>query len=162
MAGFRFRLEPVLRIRKLAVDEQRRVVAGAIRHMREAQDRIGRLETELIRAMEDARGNLVAGRVDLPTLAAKQLYRGHLQRRREEAIAARAARESELTKEREKLGEVSKQLKAIEKLREKQWAEHMTENRRLEQAALDEQSLQRFVFSQSGRDDSSELCAARS
>ncbi len=53
-------------------------------------------------------------------------------------------RNRELDEERSKLAEASKQLKVIEKLREKQWRRHQLEVKREEQSASDESALQMF------------------
>ncbi len=63
--GFRFRLEVVRRLRRQALDAQRRVVADAVRSVAQAQDRIAQLAQELRGSMYEARDAQQARRVPL-------------------------------------------------------------------------------------------------
>ena len=146
MAGrFRFRLEVVRRIRRQAQDAQRRVVADAIRAVGTVEQRIDRLTQTLGNTVEQARDAQQARRLDLMSLRGHQFYRGWLHRRILESHAELSQRRAELVRERTRLGEVTKQLKVIEKLREKHWTRYLKEIRREEQAAFDESALQTYL-----------------
>ncbi len=126
--GFRFRLEVVRRLRRQALDAQRRVVAEAVRSVARVQDRIAQLMQELGASMHNARDAQQAGRLDVVSLRAYQHHRGRLHRRSLEARQELAKKEAELNAEREKLAEAMKRLKVIEKLREKQKLRYDTAN----------------------------------
>ena len=143
MAGrFRFRLEVVRRVRQHAQDAQRRVVADAVRAVTAVEQRIERLTQALGDTVEQARGAQRAKRLDLVSLRGHQFYRGWLQRRILESHQELFRHRTELDHQRVKLGEVTSQLKVMEKLREKQWRRHVAEARREEQASFDESALQ--------------------
>ena len=140
--GFRFRLEVVRRLRQQALDAQRRVVAGAVRSVVRAQNRIVQLTQELHGSMGEARDARQAKRLDLVSLCAHQRHRGWLHRRILESEQELGREEAELDTERERLAETMKRLKVIEKLREKQKLRYDTAIRRREQAFYDEAALQ--------------------
>lgn len=142
--GFRFRLEVVRRLRRQALDAQRRVVAGAVRSVARAQDRIAQLAQELRGSMYEARDAQQARRVDVVSLRAHQHHRGWLHRRILESEHELERKEAELNTERDKLAEAMKGLKVIEKLREKRKLRYDTAMRRREQAAYDEAALQLY------------------
>ena len=146
MAGrFRFRLEVVRRIRQQAQDAQRRVVADAVRAVGAVEQRIDRLTQTLSNTVEQARDAQQERRLDLVSLRGHQFYRGWLHGRILESHAELSRRRTELDRERAELGEVTKRLKVIEKLREKQWNRYLKEIRREEQAAFDESAVQTFL-----------------
>ena len=140
--GFRFRLEVVRRLRKQAQDAQRRVVAGAVRSVAEAQNRLTELAGELRSTVGRTRETQRARRIDVVSLQRHQLYRGWLYRRRMEAREELGRRHVELDRQRENLAEATKQLKVIEKLREKQKMRYDLRVERQERAAYDEAALQ--------------------
>ena len=151
MAGrFRFSLEVVRRVRRQAQDAQRRAVADAVRTVTAVENRIEQLTRELADTMDRTRDVHRPGRLDIASLRGHQFYRGHLHRRILESGAELSGRQTELQRERAKLAEATKQLKVIEKLREKHWQRHLTEVRRAEQAAFDEAALQVYRREQHG------------
>ena len=146
MAGrFRFRLEVVRRIRRQAQDAQRRVVAESIRAAAAAEERINRLTQDLRHTIDLTREAQGAKALDLVPLRGHQFYSGWLQRQILESDRELAGRRAEVDRERARLAEATKKLKVVEKLREKQWARHMKEVHREEQAAFDEVGAQRYL-----------------
>ncbi len=142
---FRFRLETVERLRKQARDAQRRVVADAVRTVATLEDRIVHLTRQLDDTFDGARETLRTGRLDVVSLRGHELYRGWVHRRIAESYTDLACRRSELDVERAKLVEASKQLKVIEKLRERRWRRHLADVAREEQAASDEAAVQAYL-----------------
>ena len=130
------------RVRRQAQDVQRRAVADALRAVAVVENRIEQLTRELADTMDRTRDVHRPGRLDIASLRGHQFYRGHLHRRLLESGAELAGRHGELQRARAKLAEATKQLKVIEKLREKLWQRHLTKVRRAEQAAFDEAALQ--------------------
>jgi len=142
---FRFHLETVERLRKQARDAQRRAVADAARAVGTIEERILRLTRQLSDTLDGARDTLRLGRLDLASLRGHELYRGWVHRRIAESYTELACRRSELDVERAKLVEASKQLKVIEKLRERRWRRHLVDVAREEQAASDEAAVQLYL-----------------
>ncbi len=140
--GFRFRLEVVQKLRQQRLDAQRRVVADAVRAVGSVEDRIGQLTQELSGSVLQSRDVQRARRLDISSLCAHQHRRGWVHRQITEAERELQRTVDELNREREKLAEDVKQLKVIEKLREKQKLRYDTAIRRQEQAGYDEAALQ--------------------
>lgn len=152
MAGaFRFRLEAVGRVRRHALDAQRRAVAQASRALGEVEDRIAQLTRALRETVDQSRDARLATRLDLLALRHHQFFHGQLHQRLLGSHKELARRREGLSREQVKLGEAMKQVKVIEKLRERQWTRCAARQRRHEQAMVDEAALQAF---RSGRDRS--------
>ena len=142
---FRFRLEMVRRLREQARDAQRRVVADAVRAVTHLEDRIARLTRQLDDTADRFRDAQRAERLDVVSLRGHQIFRGWLTRKIAESNEELVRRQASLDYERARLAEVWKRLKAIEKLRERQWERHLTEVAREERAVNDEAALQMYV-----------------
>ncbi|UCE60336.1 MAG: flagellar export protein FliJ [Phycisphaerales bacterium] len=145
MAGFRFKLEVVRRLRKQAQDTQRRAVAGAIRSVVRVEDRIARLGREVQSTLDGRREAQGVAHVDMACLRGHELYRGWLSYKTREARAELARCQASVNEERDKLATATKELKVIEKLRERQKARYDTWIRRQEQSASDEAALQTYL-----------------
>lgn len=143
--GFRFRLEVVERIRRQAVDAQRRVVADAARRVRWVEQRIAQLSGELTDTLDRARRDQRVSRLDIVSLRRDEIYRGRLLGRIMQLNAELDERLGELARERKELGETSRRLKVVEKLRERQWQRHLGRVHREEQAAADETAIRGFL-----------------
>ena len=143
--GFTFRLEVVRRIRQRLQDEQRRVVAEAARRVRAVEERIERAGEALRHEVEALRGAQVAKRLDMASLRGHRFYMSRLHREIREAEILLAAKQEKLAGERAELAEVSKRLKVIEKLKERQWQRYLQRINRAERAMEDETALQQFM-----------------
>jgi len=143
--AFEFRLETVRRLRKQDVDRQRRSLAEAIARMDVATRRLTELTDEWDTFVDHSRVQRSRPTLDAASLRNDQMYLGQLKSR---IAAARAEADRQtvlLTQERERLGECSKRLKVIEKLRERQWQRFRREAARRERVEADEMSTQRFI-----------------
>jgi flagellar export protein FliJ len=82
MPRSKFRLEPLLKIRRLEEDRAKRVVAERLREIQAVQQRIARLEEHLVEAGGTMRSLVLAGRI-VPLEASRQRgYIGSLQMQR--------------------------------------------------------------------------------
>lgn len=142
---FRFRLDTVERLRRQVRDVQQRVVVGAVQAVARVDTRKTGWNNDLLGILESGREVRAPGTMDVNSLRLHQLYRGWLHKMLDVTETELMDRTRELEEERSKLGEASKQLKVIEKLREKQWRRHQLEVRREEQSASDESALQMFL-----------------
>lgn len=143
--GFQFRLEVVRRVRKRAQDAQRRVVADSVRAVRKVERRIADLKGDLDRSVRRSRDARMERRVDVFSLRGHQMFQASVHRHLLEAVGEMSQRQGELDTERAKLAEVANRLKAIEKLREKRWAEYVKGLEKRERAAYDEAATSRFI-----------------
>jgi flagellar export protein FliJ len=146
LAGrFEFRLEAVLRVRRLERDRERRHVAEQQRKVQSLKEAIQQLGLEMRLNVEEARVSQDRADLDLSSVRAHRYVDARLHRQVLETQAALDEAEEELARRRAALAEASSRCKAIEKLRERQEARHKLELRRTEQAETDEQAGQQYV-----------------
>ncbi len=138
MKRFRFRLEGLLRLRRLQERQARRQLADALRALRQ-------LETvcQLARrAVREAEGQVLRAQ------DARELrgWAEAMQRRRQELAAAERARVA-ASRHAEELWarflQLRRDRKGVEQVRERRWRLHQREQVRREQAELDELALLR-------------------
>ena len=142
---FRFRLETVRRLREQARDKEQRIVAGAVRAVKQIEERIVRLSGELQEVCGQSR-DIRGGRfLDAVSLRGHQLYRIYLHRKIAESHEELAEKQAVLKRERAKLAEASTRLKVIENLRDRQWKRYLVDVAREEQAACDEAAQHAYL-----------------
>jgi len=144
---YRFRLEVVLRLRRQKQDDCRRTVAARLRQIAGLGARIDRLNEAL--GTESARLRTLAlpdgteraggaGALDIPGIRRHRNYALYLQ---DDTAAARrelAEQRGELKREQAALAQAAKNVKALEKLEERQRRGHDLILRRAELAQADE------------------------
>ncbi len=142
---FRFRLEAVQRIRTDERDRRRRVVAEAVRAIQSVQQRIDDCNEQL-RASVDRTSDLQRSqRIDMPSLRSQRYYAGYLHGQLLLAGEELATRQAELDARRGELTDATKRLRAVEKLRDRQWERHRQKLVREEQVDADEAASQKYV-----------------
>ena len=141
---FQFRLQVVLKLRQQARDEQRRVVAEHVRGVDAARRRIDSLVDDLAATKGESRGVQLTGDLDVRTLRQHQLHRSWLERSIAGARGEWERRRADLGAQQAMLSELSKRVRVIEKLRERQWERFRFEMAREEQLTNDEAALQLF------------------
>ncbi|HEY3244202.1 MAG TPA: flagellar FliJ family protein [Phycisphaerae bacterium] len=152
--AFRFRLETVLKLRRQRENDGRRVVAARLREISAVTANLdaleGRLWAEVQEAREDAGvqasrpiadGTPAAQDELIVRLRRHRLYMGHLRRCIEERESHLAELRRRLHEEQRVLTEAAKQVKVIEKLRERQFARFQETQRRAEMVMHDETAL---------------------
>lgn len=138
MKRFRFRLEGLLRLRRLRERQARRQLADALRALRQAEARCHLAR----RAVREAEARV------LHAQDARELrgWAEAMERRREELAAAERAR-AEASRHAEELWarflQLRRDRKVVEQVRERRWRLHQREQARREQAQLDELALLR-------------------
>lgn len=138
MKRFRFRLEGLLRLRRLRERQARRQLADALRALRQAEARCQLAR----RALQEAEGRVLHAR------DARELrgWGEAMERRREELAAAERAR-AEASQHADELWarflQLRRDRKVVEQVRERRWRLHQKEQGRREQAQLDELALVR-------------------
>ncbi len=142
---FKFRLDVVERVRRQARDVQRREVAQAVRAVTRVEDHIAALGGQLRQTIAATSTTLETPGLDVALVRMQVFHRGWLHRQVLLTQQTLAERQRELSTQRSKLADATKQLRVIEKLKDKQWRRHTTLVNREEQASSDEISLARYL-----------------
>lgn len=143
MQRFRFSLETALTLRVRQEEQARLAAAEQERRFQEAQRQMAELDRDLQRHQQH-RAELQRAEVDIQLLSDADRYAASLARvcsQQSERVHA-AARA--LQAARETLHQRRQEREALEKLRERRLAEHVREQHRQEQQALDEASILRW------------------
>lgn len=135
---FQFRLDVVRDVRKRARDEAARLVAVKVTEVTTIQQRVEEFSRQLRETVDMGRSNRAQKTVEIAALKLQQYYGKWLHDRLTDASSTLRMAEEKLTVERIKLTEASAKLKAIEKLRERKWQQHVLAVRKEEQAVTDE------------------------
>ena len=139
---FRFRLEAVLKVRKRKRDEARRVVADRQRRISRIADQITACRNGIGEAVDESRRAQHAAAPDVTTLRRYRSYIGAMDRAIGNAEAEMDRQHERLRQEQRQLTLANKEVKAIEKLRERQLARHDEQQQRADRAESDEIALQ--------------------
>ncbi|UCG16766.1 MAG: flagellar export protein FliJ [Phycisphaerales bacterium] len=139
---FQFRLEAVLKVRKRKRDEARRIVADRQRRIGRIAERITACRNGIGEAVEESRRVQHATAPDVTALRRYRSYIAAMDRAIGDAEIAMSGERDRLREEQRQLARANKEVKAIEKLRERQLARHCEQERRADRAEGDEISLQ--------------------
>ncbi len=140
---FVFRLDAVHKVRQRKLDEARRVVAERQRRIVQIQQRIDACRRGIAATEGDSRHAQREGRPDLVMIRRYRSYIGAMHRGIADAEIALGEERRQLRAEQEALAHANKEVKVIEKLRERQWERHRRGEARAERIESDEIALQR-------------------
>jgi flagellar FliJ protein len=143
MPQFTFRLQTLLRLREATRDERRSQLAEAYRVDEVLQQRLGAAAEELRSLRDRCRQAVAPGTVDLDQLVESQRYELALRAFQRGLEQQRAAVAAEIERRRLALVEANREVRVLEKLREKQSARFQEEENRREIRRLDEVAGQR-------------------
>ena len=143
---FRFRLEPMLRLRQQQADQAKRVVAERLRRISSVQQEIGLLERQITQQIAAMRSGPMVGSLDVGTISRHRAWLTHLQGGVLAGMTRVRQLQAELVTERASLGEATKLVKILETLRDRQADRYYKELDRQELIEADEMSVQRYVF----------------
>lgn len=141
---FQFRLEAVLKVRRQRRDHCRRRFAEQLRRVQQQERRLVDLHDQVQTESRARRSDARQAELDMSLLRSRQYYVGHLQRTIEAQEVELERLRRELEAERATLVGASRELKVIEKLRERQWERHCTTASRRETIEADESSVDLF------------------
>jgi len=142
---FRFRLDVVERVRRQKRDQHRRTVAEAVRAVRHMEDYTASLSDQLRRCVEEMVLAQSHVSLDVALVRTQEYHRNWLHRQMVNARFELDRRQNDLIAKRGELAEATKQLRVIEKLRERQWQRHVLEARREEQTISDEMAVTQYL-----------------
>lgn len=143
--GYEFRLQVVERVRRQKRDGRRRDVSQVLREIADIQRDVEHATAALKSETEAIRGVHREARVDIGMMRGHQYYVSRLHRQIEQSGLEIAGKHEELRQKQALLAEAAKELKVIEKLRERQYQRYLIERDRRERAVEDETALQSFA-----------------
>jgi flagellar protein FliJ len=142
---FRFRLETLFRLRIAERDQRRAELAKAIRaeEMLRGEERM--LQQEQVETAERGRQLKSPGAADVDALLQSHRYAVVLAARRRQLASQIVQVEAEIQRRRQMLVEADRQVRVLEKLRERQALAHRKNEGRLEARQFDEMGVLGFV-----------------
>jgi flagellar FliJ protein len=136
MAAFRFRLATLLKLRRTVRDQARAHLAQAQHAADMLEERLAALRRELDAARREQQ--LQPGAVDVDRLLAATRYEAVLRYQEQDVLAQRELVAAEVERRRELLLAADRDLKALEKLQQRQAEEQRATMERRAMAELDE------------------------
>jgi len=141
---FRFRLETLLRLRIAERQERRAELAKALRAEEMLRAEQGRLAAEQSNVAERARALKAPGAANVDALLSTHRYEMVLAAKSRQLAQQMMQVAAETERRRQVLVEADRQVRVLEKLRERQAAAAKAEAERLEVLQLDEMATQGF------------------
>jgi flagellar FliJ protein len=138
MSAFRFRLETLQRLRMAERDERRADLAKALRAEAVLLNELQQIEAERTQTRTAVRERSAPGAADVDALLRTNRYQLVLQARRGQLEQQLVQVRAELERRRLALVEADREVRVLEKLRERQLAAHQNRAARLEVKELDE------------------------
>jgi flagellar export protein FliJ len=138
MAEFRFRLAPVLKLQEAARDERRSELAEAYRAEDALHARMRELDQALEKLKQECRSNSQPGVVDVDRLIDAQRYELLVVSQRQLLKQHELSLSAEIERRREALVSADREVRMLQKLREKQQLDHRQHEHRQEVKAMDE------------------------
>jgi flagellar FliJ protein len=145
MSSFRFRLDTLLGLRQADRDQRRADLAKAQRAEDALLAQAAALNGEQRQTHELSRRLSAPGEADIDALLRSHRYDLVLKTRSQQLAAQIEQVRAEVARRRQTLIEADRQVRVLEKLREKQRTAHQAGERRREQKQLDEQAVIAFV-----------------
>jgi flagellar protein FliJ len=150
MSTYRFRLTTLLRIRDAVRDERRGQLAAAQRAEEIIAARIDEIDNELASLADRSHQASRPGSINIDRLLDAGRYQTVLFTEKQAAIKQRQDVAAEVDRRRQALVEADREVKTLEKLREKQSSQHRFAEHRREVKQLDAAAIQLAV---AGEDD---------
>lgn len=142
--SYRFRLATLLKLRDQTRDERRRDLAQAYEAERILRGRMGDIQSEIAATQERTRQAASLGDVDVEALLNTRRYELLMKSQAARAAAQMAQVLEEIERRRIALLHADRDVKVLEKLRERQLEQYVEAQRRLESKELDEAALRGF------------------
>ncbi len=143
---FKFRLETVLRVRRQKEDEKKRIVARRIREVLAQEKHINNLQKQTIATVTDIQRQMQNGSVDVDLISRQRYWLSHLHQMGLQAQLHLRQLNQQLAQERLVLSEAAKEVKVLEKLRERLWQRYQKQLQKQEILEADDLSIGRFIY----------------
>ncbi len=138
MLPYKFRMATLLRLREAYRDERRLQLAEAQRAEAIVERRIAHLESDLRSLTNRCQRDLQPGQIDVDRMMESQRYELLLRAERQAASEQRRIVSEEVERRREVVMEADREVRVLEKLRERQLERHREDEVRSEIKLLDE------------------------
>lgn len=143
MAKFQFRLATLLRLGESVRDQRRGQLAEAYRADELLEQHEGMVARELAAVRASGRKAVAPGTVDLDRIVETQRYELALRAQQEHFAQKRKVVAGEVERRREALVAANREVRVLEKLRERQQERHVQEESRRDLRQLDEAAAAR-------------------
>ncbi len=137
MPGFQFKFDSVLQQRRLAEENAQLAFAKTLRQRLILHDQLRNIQQTIRGSKQDLRDNLVGG-VDVASIGTFARFASQATQRAQQIVVRLAGVEQQIESARQDLAEASRARKAIELLYDKHHERWLTEQRRREEAELDD------------------------
>ncbi len=138
MAKFKFRLATLLRLREAARDERRAELAQAYRADEILQEQRTRLAADLRELERHIRRVSAPGQLDVDRLLEARRYELVLRSQQQQAGQQHEALQAEIERRRRAVVDANREVRVLEKLRQRQYERHSQEESRQEVKRMDE------------------------
>jgi len=145
---FNFRLQPLLRLRKQQEDDKKRVVGNLLAQINEQQQQALELSQNIKTQGDKLKEQYAAGCVDLEWVSHYYRFVSHTRMAINQRILNVTEIQKKLTVARNELAEAAKQMKILEKLKEKQKKRYDRKLKQMENAQTDEIGANAFTWKQ--------------
>ena len=139
---FQFRLETLLRVRRLNEREAKRKVAAKQAEIARIDELSRQARREILSQGNELRIEQSVGKLDVAALSTRRSWIAHLQRTLLLHKQMRLERRRELQTVSAELSRTRTQTQIVEKLRERRWGRYLKDRDRREQAESDEMARQ--------------------
>lgn len=145
MTEFRFRLASLMRLRESERDERREALAQAYRADQMLQQQQEAVQNDLRENQRQVQECAAPGPISVERLLGRHRYELILQAQLRQLQRQRQTIAAEIERRRQALVEADRELKILEKLRERHFQEYLFQQQKLELRELDEIALRRTV-----------------
>ena len=144
MGSFEFRLQSVLRVREAERDEKRSQLAEAYHVEQVLKGQASQLSDELADVQQEIRNRSKPGQIDVDHLLASHRHAIAVRAQQAQLAAQMEQVQTEIQRRRTLLVEADKQVRVLEKLRQRRLQQHRQGQQQAEIKTLDEISAQRY------------------
>jgi flagellar protein FliJ len=138
MARFEFRLEPLLKLRKMRQEQAERDLAQRLSQVIGHRRQVEQIERQILGCYQEIRDRHTLGEIRITGLIADRRYLNHLHQLRHHELAALAKSQQLADQARRQLAEKKKQTDIMKKLKERMNERFRTEQNRRETRELDD------------------------
>ena len=153
MPRFKFRLEAILKLRKMRQEQHERHVAQRVTHLLHVQDQLQALNQQIEQLYDNIRRTSSAGPLNVEHLIGGRRFLNHLHHMRYTELSALAEATRRLDHAKKDLTEAKKQTDVMEKLKGRARDRFHEELRRKETVALDDLANVKYAWQRQSADE---------
>ncbi|MFA5865089.1 MAG: flagellar export protein FliJ [Phycisphaerae bacterium] len=138
MARFEFRMEPLLKLRKMKQEQAERELAVRLTQFMQHRRQVEKIEHQVVEFYQQFRTQHTMGEIRIGGLIADRRYLNHLHQLRHHQLAALARNQQLVDQARKQIAEAKKQTDMMIKLKERMLERFNKEQRKRETIELDD------------------------